>query len=131
MKKIILSFAAIIMGGLTMLAPAVLGANVFADSSSKCPDGVETSILGNGGCSNGDIQEDILNPIVTIMSVLVWALGIVGVVVVGIQYLTAGGNEEQTRKAKRRLLEIIIGLILYTVGFFVLQWLGITTNQIN
>ena len=42
---------------------------------------------------------------------------------VGIQYLTAGGNEEQTRKAKRRMLEIVIGIVAYVILYAGLRWL--------
>ena len=52
-------------------------------------------------------------------------LGVIGITIVGIQYLTAGGSEEKTRKAKRRMLEIIIGLVTYVVIFALLQWLGV------
>ena len=49
--------------------------------------------------------------------------GVVGISVTGIQYLTAGGNEEQTRKSKRRMFEIIIGLAVYATFFMLMQWL--------
>lgn len=61
--------------------------------------------------------------VVNILSVLVGVVGIIGIVIVGIQYMTAGGNEEKTRKAKRRLFEIVIGMVAYALIAVVLNWL--------
>lgn len=69
--------------------------------------------------------DELLQLIVDIMTIGIPLLGIIGIAVVGIQYLTAGADETKTKKAKRRLLEIIIGLILYAVLFVVLRWLGV------
>ena len=57
------------------------------------------------------------------MTVGVGILGVIGITIVGIQYLTAGGNEEKTRKAKRRMFEIVIGLVVYVVFYAFLKWL--------
>ena len=57
------------------------------------------------------------------MTIGIGILGVIGISVVGIQYLTAGGSEEKTRKAKQRMLEIVIGLAVYAVMYAVLSWL--------
>lgn len=116
MRKILLSLLAIVMG-LAFVVPAP----VFAEE--KC---VNTSILGGGEvCDDGKGSSirDILNLVVDIMTIGIGILGVVGISIVGIQYLTAGGNEEKTRKAKRRLFEIVIGLVAYAVIYFLLKWL--------
>lgn len=58
-----------------------------------------------------------------ILTVGIGVVGVLGIVIVGIQYLTAGGNEEQTRKAKRRMFEIVIGLVAYVLLYALLSWL--------
>ncbi len=130
MKKILVGIIAIIIS-----AVFVVSTPVFAE----CPPGtVPVSILGNEDNtvtgSNGEkcLQDDkgssvtyILNLIVDIMTIGIGILGVVGISIVGIQYLTAGGSEEKTRKAKRRLFEIIIGLAAYAVFYAILTWLGI------
>ncbi|MBQ2672994.1 hypothetical protein IJH26_01555 [Candidatus Saccharibacteria bacterium] len=122
MRKLLLS-AFIAVVGITLIMPV----SVFA---ADCPDGcVPTAILGENGCScdsgNGDSIIAILNLVVNILTVGIGILGVIGITIVGIQYLTAGGNEEKTRKAKRRMFEIIIGLIVYAIMYALLQWLGI------
>lgn len=88
---------------------------------------VSTAILGQGNqvCDDGNGSSiiDILKLVVNIMSIGVGVLGVVGITIVGIQYLTAGGNEEKTRTAKRRILEIVIGLAAYAAAYAILQWL--------
>ena len=57
------------------------------------------------------------------MTIGVGVLGVIGITLVGLQYLTAGGNEEKTRKAKRRMFEIMIGIVAYVILYSVLNWL--------
>ena len=137
MKKLILSIITIFTAFIVAVAP------VYA-SEKKC---ALTSILGNSVCkkdgsyirdkggdlgadeyncscdTNGDSIFGILKLVVNIMTIGIGILGIIGITVVGVQYLTAGGNEEQTRKAKRRMFEIILGLVIYAAFFAILYWL--------
>ena len=92
---------------------------------------------GNSGASGAVILTDcaeadngggegiicILRLVVDILSVGVGILAVLGIVITGIQYLTSGGNEEQMRKSKRRLFEIVIGLVVYVLIYAVLAWL--------
>lgn len=81
---------------------------------------VETAILDGDQGVKG-----VVELIVEIMSVGVGILGVIGISIVGIQYLTAGGNEERARKSKRRMLEIVIGLAAYAVMYYILKFLKI------
>ncbi len=72
---------------------------------------------------NGEGIFCLLNTAVDILSVGVGVLGVLGITIVGIQYLTAGGSEDQTRKAKRRMYEIVIGLVVYVLIAVILKWL--------
>lgn len=78
-------------------------------------------------CADQDTGEKsikcLLELAADILSVGVGILGVIGISVSGVQYLTAGGSEEKTRKAKRRIFEIVIGLALYAVLYYVLRWL--------
>lgn len=99
---------------------------VFAETevANGC---VPTAILGDGNqvCDDGSGSSiwNILRTVMDIMSIGVGILGVIGVAVAGIQYLTAGGNEEKTRKAKRRMYEIVIGLIAYVVLLGFMSWI--------
>lgn len=135
MKKLLLSLVAIIMGGFVAFTPIISSTPTFAEE--KC---VLTSILGNAKCDKdgnkgqgdyncscdeggGESVKSILETIVDILTVGIGILAAIGITIVGIQYLTAGGSEEQTRKAKRRMLEIVIGVAAYVVLYAILKWL--------
>lgn len=133
-KKIICSILAIFLGAFCALTPVsaqdnstTADLNNAAASNSKKDDGcVSTSIIGNGEvCDSGDGDSimNLLILVVDIMTIGVGILGVVGITIVGIQYLTAGGNEERVRKSKRRMLEIVIGLAAYVVAYAVLRFL--------
>lgn len=121
MKKFLTSLMMVFVGGAILFAPIMMGDVVMADN--KC---VETSIIGGGTVcddGSGDSIKHILNLVVNIMTIGVGILGVLGITIVGIQYLTAGGSEEKTRKAKRRMFEIIIGLVAYVLIYAALSWL--------
>lgn len=84
-------------------------------------EGVSTSIIECGNNESG--IGHILGLVITIMSVGIGVLGVIGITIAGVQYLTAKDNEEQVRKAKRRIVEIMIGLAAYAVMAGLLTWL--------
>ena len=121
MKESIIKIAPVILILLTV---------AFLPTASVFADGPDCAILD---CNQG--IDGVLNLVVNILTIGVGILGVVGITIVGIQYLTAGGNEEKTRTAKRRLFEIVIGLAVYAVMYALLNWLGVgagtgaNTNQ--
>jgi cytochrome bd-type quinol oxidase subunit 2 len=119
MKKIIaLIMAVICVVGVSTPVAAYSPIDMFGNK-------VDTNILKTcGNETDGEKQIScVLKLVVTIFSIGVGILGVIGISVSGIQYLTAGGSEEKTRKAKRRIYEIVIGLALYAVFFAALTWL--------
>ena len=98
----------------------------FGSLSAYASDGiVETNFFGNVEDDNeGCGVFMIINSVIDILSMGVAILGVIGVVIVGTTYLTAGGNEDKTRKAKRRMFEIVIGLAV--IGMTVPARLGLS-----
>ena len=89
---------------------------------------VSTAILGDGGqyCDNGGNDGGVVQlllQVVDIMTAGVAILAVVGVMWAGLKYLTAGGSEEKTRIAKRRIYEIVIGIVAYVLIYAILRWL--------
>lgn len=92
---------------------------VFADD--KCP---KTSILKiSGKCDNGEAIFDILGIGLTVVTYGVGAAAIIGVLITGYQYITARDNSAQVAKAKNRLLQIVIGLVVWVMIWGILQFL--------
>lgn len=101
------------------------GSNAGYADNSVVNGGAEATILtGCAGQNDGaDKIECLVNLVVDIFTVGVGVLGVTGVIIVGIQYLTAAGEEAKMTKAKRRMYEIVIGLVLYMVAYAILKWL--------
>ena len=137
MKKLITLVLAIVMGLSFVAVPAYAAKK---GDPCKCPGDtgnkmsgivtVDTSILSGCDCPDENDQRGkggavmgILRLVVEILTVSIGALATVGLGISGIQYLTAGGNEERTRKAKRRIFEIVLGLAVYIVIYAILYFL--------
>ena len=133
MKKNILKIVAVTLclaSTFFVLSPQPVFAEEFnctckaADGSNINGHKVEATILKDVcDCGHGESVIAILDIVVNAMTVGIGILGVVGISVVGIQYLTAGGSEEKVRKAKRRMLEIVIGLAAYVLIYAVIKWL--------
>ena len=133
MKKFvqkITTFVMIFMMGVGMVAPAIQTTPVYADDGTPCTCSggasgkmTEGAIFKYCECGGGESIKAVVLFVADILSVLIGIVGVIGIVIVGIQYLTAGGNEEQTRKAKRRLFEIVIGIMAYVLIYALLKWL--------
>lgn len=139
MKKLLSSIAvtALIIGSFVSL-PVFTSVPVYADGNCTCTDKetgkvsdgnyIDAAILSNVcECGHGEGVRHIINLVVDIMSVGVGILAVAGIGISGIQYLTAGGNEEKTRKAKRRIFEIVLGLAVYVVSYALFKFLGVSS----
>ena len=89
---------------------------VFA---STC-GGVETSVID---CEEGNGIRNVLLLTIEFLSIGVGILAVIGILISGIQYLTAGQDVAQTTKAKRRISEIIIGIAFWAIAFSFCEWL--------
>ncbi|MDO4746949.1 MAG: hypothetical protein Q4A70_01210 [Candidatus Saccharibacteria bacterium] len=108
---------------LLVLLPIVLtlvfgGIPVFAATCG----GADTSILECEEGGGGAIWH-ILLLIINILAGGVGVLGLVGIMVFGVQFLTAGGDPGKTTKAKNRMIQILIGLVTFALLWTGLQWL--------
>lgn len=91
--------------------------------------GVTDPTAGGTGFSNLSTS---INTIFNFVIVLAAIIFVIFFLVGGIQYLTAAGNEEATGKAKRLLVDAIIGLVIvlaaWAVGNFILDRLGVSVS---
>lgn len=123
MRKALLAIIMILFVGFFTISP------VFADCPENCtPTSIFGEPIGTNGekcvCDNGGSSVyKVIDIVIDVMTIGIGILGVIGISVVGIQYLTAGGNEEKTRKAKRRMFEIVIGLIAYVLIVALFKWL--------
>lgn len=116
-KKLILGA----MLGLGVLAPA---ATMVVSEPVMAADCVETNLFG---CVPTDEQgsgiKQLLSLVVTILLYGIGVAAVIGVVIAGILYLTSRDDVAQAEKAKKRLVEVVIGLVAWALLFTILQWL--------
>lgn len=88
--------------------------------NSKC-----TSILPPSWCEGNDGGGviEILNLVLNIMTMGMGILATIGLIIAGIQWLTARDKEDQVVKAKSRIFNIVIGVIVWGIMWLVLSWL--------
>jgi len=102
-----------------LLAPVIatiITVPVFADC--------ETGILPDDWCKDGGLMV-MVKDIIWIMSLLVWILGGVFITICGVIWMTATDDPGKVATAKRRILEIAIGIILFVAINVVINFLGI------
>ena len=136
-RKIALALTALVLGVATIAtpAPAMASDGPSQHSETTHTDGTaKTAILKS--CAKDDGKGGgilcLLREGLDILSWIVGALGFAALVFVGFQYLTAGDNEEQIKKAKRRIVEIVIGVALFLLANVIVQWLtGTDPNASN
>lgn len=83
--------------------------------------GVETSLIECDETKNGIWP--VLTVAMDVLTILIGAAAVIGIIISGIQYMTASGDPAAVTKAKRRLVEIVIGILAYGVLYVFLRWL--------
>ena len=88
-------------------------------ASDDCTDGVKTALFG---CYKGGVW-GILGLAIDILTIGIGAAAVIGIIISGIQYATASGAPATVTKAKNRLFQILIGLLVYGVFYGLMRWL--------
>ncbi len=114
-----------------MLSGFLSSLKVFA-AGKRC---VSTLLFGEvcDYCDGGAALK-IAAEIIKIFSVGIGILGVIGITIVGLKYLNAGGDEAKAVKARKRLIQIIAGLAGYVVLLSVANFLvpgGIVTATLD
>lgn len=74
-----------------------------------------TSILPNAWCEGDDGIQQIIRLIILILTGSVVVAGTVGIIICGFLWMTARENEQQVATAKKRMLDIIIGVVAWVL----------------
>ena len=95
---------------------------------------VDPNIIGGGqvDVAEGQGIYDILRLIVTILTYGLGVAATIGVVIAGVMYLTAKDSPDKVAAAKKRLIEVVLGLVAWAMMAAVLNWLipgGVNLNS--
>ena len=113
--------------GLTLaMAPTVALAECDG-SSAQCCGGVNTAIISctetGGGSTTDSGLWGILIIAINILTAGVGIAAIGGIVYGAILYTSAGGSQEQVKKAMGIITNVVIGIVAYAVMFSALNFL--------
>lgn len=90
---------------------------------AQCGGAKETAIIK---CTEGAGEGAIIYLLRYVVQLMTYGIGILavgGVILAGIMYASAGGSQEQTKKAKMMLFNIAIGLVAYAFMFAITNFL--------
>lgn len=74
---------------------------------------------------------EIIAAITGILQVLAIAVGVIMIILAGIQYMTSAGSEEKTKKAKNMILYALIGIAIITSVNFIIGLLKEILGKTN
>ena len=130
MKKLILSAVAFI---LALCGSLAFSPSAFALDPCQCSDPLETNLIGNctkdgktmlcDGSGSGKSIFKIISIVLTVMLAGVGILGTIGIIVSGVMMLTARDNEGQVQRAKKRILDIVIGMVAFGLFWLIVELL--------
>ncbi|MDO4987395.1 MAG: hypothetical protein Q4E46_03775 [Candidatus Saccharibacteria bacterium] len=118
----------------TIFCSVLLCAILATQTHAATCNGVETAIVNcaDDGKAGSGIYA-ILRIVLNILTMGIGILGTAGLIVAGAQYMSAKGDPSLIVKAKTRILNIVIGLIGYSVMYGLLLWIipgGITFAEL-
>ncbi|MBQ3432733.1 hypothetical protein IJG22_00310, partial [Candidatus Saccharibacteria bacterium] len=121
-KHILIRYLGALIVLTTFITTAILSPRPV--SAAEC-NGVSTSLID---CSNDAKDEEggvkhILSLVLDIFGIGIGILAVIGIAWAGIQYLTAGNDSAKAAKAKRRIFEVIIGVVCYVSIWGLAKWL--------
>ncbi len=82
--------------------------------------GVVRSIFGACGPAGATSASELILGVINILLAIVGMLAVLFVIIGGIRYVTAHGNEEQAEGAKKTILHAVIGIILVILSFAII-----------
>jgi len=95
------------------------GSSSTSGSGSSC----ETGILPDKWCNETDGIENMIKDIAGILTALIFIAGTGFIVYSGFIWATAGDNASRVATAKKRILEVVIGLVFFMLINILIQFL--------
>ena len=132
--KIMMSGLVLVLGGMFALSAAPVYANPD-DGGGDGDDSAQETMELDSDCAeilkvfcpqdgdNGDAIVELFKFVVNILAAGVVVAGTIGIIICSMMWMTARENENQVRKAKTRLVEIVIGMVLFIMIDLVINML--------
>ena len=108
----------------SLLAPISSPALVGASPASEIKSGVNKS---GGDSGRDDLGKDLKN-ITNFLLFLVGTVAVIAIVISGLRFVTANGNQDQITSARNGVLYAVVGIVValmaYAIVYFVVDNLG-------
>ena len=119
MKKSIISIAIMTCAvfGVSVLSTASLSGNVSAQVSK----GIDTATTSEMKGKSIDGDKGLIK---TVVNVLLWAVGILSVIMIifsGFRYITSAGDASKTKSARSTLIYSVVGLIVAIMAWAIVN----------
>jgi hypothetical protein len=92
--------------------------NTESSGAGNC----DLALLPDSWCGEDGVW-NVLQLVLDIMTAGVGILATIGLVISGMQWMTARDKEDQIVKAKSRIFNIVIGVVVWALMWLVLTWL--------
>lgn len=105
--------------------------NIFRQFGETSCGGVKTNVVN---CEAPNGIYGVLLIVLNVLTVGVLVVAVLGLILSGVQYLTSRDNETQVVAAKKRMGQIVLGIVIYAVAWTVMEWLipgGIINDAIK
>lgn len=117
-----------ILGAAGTIALAAAANTAYAiDFTLSQPGG--TNVNGRGNTSS--ILNRIASSVISIILTIAGVLAVFYLIYSGILYITAGGNAEQTKKARTGIINAIIGVVVIIAAFFIVRFATSVGNTVQ
>lgn len=119
MKKSIISIA--------IMTCAVFGASVLStaslpgSASAQVSEGINTATTSEMKGKSIDGKDGLIK---TVVNVLLWAVGILSVIMIifsGLRYITSAGDASKTKSAQSTLIYSVVGLIVAIMAYAIVN----------
>ena len=119
MKKSIISIA--------IMTCAVFGASVLStaslpgSASAQVSEGINTATTSEMKGKSIDGKDGLIK---TVVNVLLWAVGILSVIMIifsGLRYITSAGDASKTKSAQSTLIYSVVGLIVAILAYAIVN----------
>ena len=115
----------ILLAGLLFIAPTVSAATTSGQSASDAArNAVCEGVNATGGdCNSGGTT--ISGAVQSVINILSWIIGVTAVIVIiiaGMRFITAGGNENSISSARNMILYAVIGLVIVTLAQVIVRF---------
>ena len=133
-SSILISSTAITML-VSVLVPSFAAQAACTQTASDIGSGVTSASSSTGNCSSGTNVtsgiKSVAKTLTGILSVVVGIISVFAIILAGAQYITSGGNNDKTNKAKNTLLYAVVGLVVAALAGTISLWVLRTTSTLN